>query len=107
MTTISKRDQERIRKHQQLTGETARCFYDISITRETWDRIVKEYDICESPMEADTDLEEFYWENPEGTVRLLTKRDPREFDKSIMEITVFARQEVVEWIETVIGGRSS
>ena len=107
MTTISKRDQERIRKHRKLTGETAKCFYDIPITRETWDRIVCEYGIGESPVEADANLEEYYWENPDGSIRLLTKSDPRESNKPITEITVFARQEVVDWIEEVIGGRSS
>lgn len=102
MGIISKRDQERIRKHQQATGETARCFYDISISRETWERIVKEYGICESPVEADADLEEFYWENPQATVRLLTKGDPRESVKSVTEVTVFARREVVDWIEGIV-----
>lgn len=91
MSIISKLDPERIRKLQQKTGETSRRFSEVSITREMWEGIVKEYGICGSPVEVDADLGEFYWENPDGTVRLITKGDPREAGNIITEITVFAR----------------
>ncbi len=91
MSIISKLDPERIRKLQQKIGETSRCFSDVSITREMWEGIVKEYGICGSPVEVDAELGEYHWENPDGTVRLITKGDPRESDKPITEITVFAR----------------
>ena len=91
MSIVSRLDPERMRKFQQKTGESSRCFSDVSITREMWGRIVKEYGICGSPVEVDTELEEYYWENQDRTVRLITKGDPRESDKPITEITVFAR----------------
>ncbi len=103
MPIISKRDQERIRKHQQASGETARCFYGIPIPPETWARIAEEYEICAEPLEADADLGQYYWENPDATVRLLTKGDPRDPAGTVTEITVFARQEVVDWIGKAIG----
>ena len=56
MSIVSKLDPERIRKLQQKTGESSRCFSDVSITREMWDRIVKEYGICGSPVKVDADL---------------------------------------------------
>ncbi len=91
MSIVSKLDPERIRKLQQKTGESSRCFSDVSITREMWERIVKEYGICGSPVEIDAEQGEFYWENPDGTVRLITKGDPREANRPVTEITVFAK----------------
>lgn len=96
MGIISKRMQDQIRQYQQETGETARCFSEVSISREIWDKIVRGYGISEEPVEVDATLEEYYWENPDATVRLLTKGDPMESGKPVTEITVFAGRKVVE-----------
>lgn len=104
MPIISKRDQERIRKHQEATGETARCFADLSISGKIWSKIVKKYEILKDPLEVDTDLGFCYWENQAGTVRLLTKGDPRDETSIVSEVTVYARPEVVSEIDNFLQG---
>ena len=105
MGIISKRDQERIRKHQQTTGETARCFSGISLTKELWDKIAEKYGIPESPLENEDGTGLVYWESKDGKVRMLTRGNPNESEEPVEEITVYAKKEVVEAIGKVLKGK--
>ena len=102
MTIISKRDQERIRRHQDETGETAKCIYGIPISREAWISILVKYQISRTPAEYDPDLNMSYWINPDETVRILSKGNPFTEKYPITEITVYAKPDVVDWIEKQI-----
>lgn len=102
MTIISKRDQERIRRHQDETGETAKCIYGVQIPVELWGRILEKYQISGTPVECDTDLNMFYWINSDETVRILSRGNPFTEKDPITEITVYARPDVIDWIEKQI-----
>ena len=104
MSIISKRDQDRIRKYQETTGETARCFTDVAISGQTWSDIVQKYGILKEPLEIDTDLEFCYWENRDGSVRLLTKGNPGDKTVVVSEITVYARPRIVSEIGNFLQG---
>ncbi len=102
MTIISKRMQDQIRKYQQETGETARCFSDISLTRELWEKITEKYGIPESPLENEDGTGLIYWESGNGLVRLLTRGNPNESATPIEEITVYAKPKVVDAIGSLL-----
>ena len=102
MGIISKRMQEQIRKYQQETGETAKCFSGISLTKELWEKIAKKYGIPESPLENEDGTGLVYWEGKDGKVRMLTRGNPNESDEPVEEITVYAKPKVVEDIESLL-----
>ncbi|MFA6292201.1 MAG: hypothetical protein WC637_10490 [Victivallales bacterium] len=102
MFIISKRDQARIRKHQEATGETARCFADLAISEQVWSELVQKYGIIKEPLEIDTDLGFCYWENHDGSVRLLTKGNPGDKIVVVSEITVYANPAVVSEIDNFL-----
>jgi hypothetical protein len=105
MPIISKRDQERIRRYQEMTGETAKCFYNISISTELWKKILEKYQVNITPAEHDKDLNQFYWMNPDETVRILSDANPFTENKAITVITVFAKQGVIDWFEELFKER--
>ena len=102
MPIISKRDQERIRLYQEMTGETAKCLENISIPRELWVKIIDRYQINNTPAEHDEDLNQFFWMNPDKNVRILSDANPFAESKDITVITVFAKQKVIDWIEELL-----
>ena len=53
-----------------------------------------EYGICGSPVEVDAELGEFHWENPDGTVRFITKGDPSEAGTRVMCLTATWPQDI-------------
>lgn len=99
MFIISKRDQRRIREYQEATGETARGFADVAISAQVWSELIQKYGIIKEPLEIDTDLGFCYWENQDGSVRLLSKGNPGEKTVIVSEITVYAKPEVVSEID--------
>ena len=105
MTTISKRDQERIRRYQEKTGTTAKCLFNISISKELWEKIIGKYQVNKIPAEHDERSVKYYWVNPDETVRILSDANPFTESKSITEITVYAKQEVIDWIEDLFKNR--
>lgn len=85
--------QEQIRKHQQETGETAKCFSGISLTEEIWLKLSETYGIPEKPLENDDGTGLVYWESKDGNVRMLTRGSPNE--GTVNEVTVYAKPDVV------------
>ena len=102
MGIISRHMQKQIRKYQQETGESAKCFSGISLTKEVWLKLSEEYGIPENPLENEDGTGLIYWESTDGKVRLLTRGNPMEADTPVGEVTVYAKPEVIVEIMKIL-----